>query len=123
MATYTHSAFPVPSGIPWYDVTINGDTPVSASSTLLVLPNSDGTQTQIAGTNFTFDPSTGDVTGGTVNVISRTDGTGGTTYEQVTGLSLSLVALANAGDGNGPAFALIFAGADTFNGWVGNDLF
>ncbi|MEH2503731.1 Ca2+-binding RTX toxin-like protein [Bradyrhizobium sp. AZCC 1578] len=123
MATYTHTATAVPSAIAWYNVTIDKNAPVgSPSSTLLVLPNSDGTETRIIGTGFTYSGST--PTGGTISEIDRTSSGGGTIYETVTGLSLSLVALTSApADGNRSMFALIFQNADTFNGFAGNDYF
>src|SRR5262245_43363850 len=124
MASYTHNVTAVPSGIQWYDVTIIDNSPVSATSTILVLSNSDGTVTRIQGTGFTYDGS-GNPTGGTVTSIDRSNDAAGTTiYETVTGLSLSLVSLSSTGGvGNREAFALIFSGADTFNGFAGNDLF
>src|SRR5262245_32061194 len=96
MASYTHNEVVNPSTTPWYLVDIGG-TALSASSTLLVVPNSDGTETRVAGTGFTY-AGDGTPTGGTVSSISRTNSGGGTTYETITGLSLSLVALTSQPD-------------------------
>lgn len=69
------------------------------------------------GTGFTYSPT--NITGGTIT--SATSTTGGTTDFTVTGCSVSaptLLASANA-----QAYqALMFAGNDTFNGSVGNDV-
>ena len=119
MAIYTHSATAVPSGIAWYNVVPL--TEVFADSTLLVFANSDGTETEIRGTGFTFDAVTGFPTGGTVTETDRTSAGGGTIYETITGINgVSLVDYANALDaGNRKVFALVFNGADTFNGFSG----
>jgi Ca2+-binding RTX toxin-like protein len=123
MATYTHNATAVPGDVRWYTVAINNDNPASASTTLFVLTNSDGTETRIIGTGFTYDTN-GNPTGGTISQIDRADTGGSTVYETITGLSLSLVSLNTALDsGTGAAFALIFANADTFHGFVGEDHF
>ena len=68
----------------------------------------------------------GDPTGGTVDHITRTTAGGGTVVEQVTGngggsLGASLFALTTSGNGLGPAFNIIMAGADTLTGNTGND--
>ena len=124
MATYTHNATAVPSGIPWYNVIIDGDNPVGTpNATLLILPNSDGTETRIMGTGFTYDDQ--GETGGTVTQIQRTNSGGGTVYETITGLNLSLVTLTEFEHllGNGEMFAFIFGSADAFNGFAGDDFF
>lgn len=121
MATYTHSATAAPSGLAWITLDVDGDNPVSSSSTLFVMTNSDGTQTRLIGTDFTYDGN-GEPTGGTISEIQRTDATGATIYESVTGLSLSFVALFNLPeDGTAAAFNLIFAGVDTLTGHAGTD--
>ena len=124
MAIYTHNATAVPSGIAWYDV-VPGAVVSAPTSTLIVLPNSDGTETRIIGTGFTFDAITGFPTGGTVTESDRTNTGGGIIYETITGISgVSLVDYANALDaGNRAVFALVFNAADTFNGFSGDDFF
>jgi trimeric autotransporter adhesin len=117
MATYTHAANAVPYRVAWYDVEFQFL--VDVTSTLIVLQNSDGTETRIIGTGF---PGFG----GTVTEIDRTSRGGGTLYETVTGITgVSLGALGDALDagGNQAFFALIFNAADTFNGFSGRDLF
>jgi Ca2+-binding RTX toxin-like protein len=121
MATYTHHEVVASPVTPWYALVIGDENPVSATDTLLVLLNSDGTETRIHGSDFTYDFA-GNPTGGTISSIERTDAGGATVYETVTGLSLSLVALVGTSD-NRDAFRLIFANADTFNGWSGDDFF
>jgi hypothetical protein len=75
MAVYLHNALDVPSGLPWIDVLpfpISWvDDAVSITPTLVVLANTDGTQTRIAGVNLTFDPISNLPLGGTVNSIQR----------------------------------------------------
>ena len=95
------------------------------TSTLIVLANSDGTETRIIGTGFTFDAITGFPTGGTVTESDRTNAGGGIIYETITGITgVSLVDYANALDaGNRAVFALVFNAADTFNGFSGDDFF
>ena len=122
MAIYTHKATAVPSGMPWYNVV---PLPVvSATSTLIVLANSDGTQTRIIGTGFTFDAA-GFAIGGTVTESDRTNAGGGIIYETITGITgVSLVDYASAlVAGNREVFALVFNAADAFNGFSGNDFF
>jgi trimeric autotransporter adhesin len=117
MATYTHTANAVSYRVAWYDVELQFL--VDVTSTLIVLHNSDGTETRIIGTGF---PGSG----GTVTEIDRTSSGGGTLYETVTGITgVSLGALGDALDagGNRAFFALISNAADTFNGFSGNDLF
>ena len=122
MASYTHTALAVPSAIAWYNVGINTSAPVALTSTSMVLSNSDGTETRIIGTGFTYSGTT--PTGGTISEIDRTSIGGATTYETVTGLNTSLVALVGSPhDGNRSAFHLIFQGADSFTGFAGNDFF
>jgi VCBS repeat-containing protein len=150
MATYTHNEIAVPGGAQWYNVDIDGNNPVNATSTLLVLPNSDGTQTHIIGTDFTYDGD-GNPTGGSVTQIDRISSDGTTVYETVTGLepvtfvignfivgnvqipviydewtySFDLVPIVTStlDDGNRSFFTLIFGLSDTFNGFSGDDLF
>ena len=124
MAIYTHNATAVPSGIAWYDV-VPGAVVSAPTSTLIVLANSDGTETRIIGTGFTFDAITGFPTGGVVTESDRTNTGGGIIYETITGITgVSLVDYANALDaGNRAVFALVFNAADTFNGFSGDDFF
>jgi serralysin len=121
MATYAHTGT-APSGIPWYFIGLQTVVGLP-TSTLVVLQNSDGTETRIIGTGFTFD-LTGP-TGGTVAEIDRTSSGGATVFETVTGITgVSLVGLTNAiAAGNRAAFALVFNAADTFNGFSGDDFF
>src|SRR4051812_12304426 len=98
MAIYTHGATAVPSGIAWYDV-VPGAVVSSPTSTLIVLANSDGTETRVIGTGFTFDATTGFPTGGVVTESDRTNTGGGIIYETITGITgVSLVDYANALD-------------------------
>ncbi len=112
MATYTNLNQAGAPSTPWFYLTINTAAPVSSSSTLLVFANSDGSQTRVIGTGFTY--SSGVPTGGTVTSITRTN-VGGTAYEQVTGLSLSLVSLAGQSTTFG-FFNFVYSGVDTING-------
>ena len=123
MAIYTHNATAVPSGIAWYNV-VPLNVVVLPTSTLIVLANSDGTETRIIGTGFTFDAA-GFATGGTVTEFDRTNTGGGIIYETITSISgVSLVDYSSAlGAGNRAAFALVFNAADTLNGFSGNDFF
>lgn len=120
MATYTHSTTAAPSGLAWVTLTVDGDNPVTQSSTEFFMPNSDGTQTRITGTGFTFDGN-GEPTGGTITQIQRTDVTGTIVYETITDLNLSLVDLWNTEGETQGAFNLIFAGSDTLTGHSGTD--
>jgi VCBS repeat-containing protein len=129
MATYTHNEIAVPGGAQWYDVNIDANNPTTASSTLLVLPNSDGTETHIIGTDFIYDVD-GNPTGGSVTQINRTSSDGATVYETVTGVgdgidlvSVFLALTSTPDDGNRSFFALIFSDVDAFNGFSGDDLF
>src|SRR5262245_3554726 len=117
MAIYTHTANAVPSGLAWYNVGISSS-PVEATSTLIVVQNSDGTETRLIGTGFPGP-------GGNVTEIDRTSSGGGILYETITGLTgLTIGALGDAlNAGNRSLFALIFNAADTFNGFSGNDFF
>jgi hypothetical protein len=85
MAIYTHSATAVPSGIAWYN-TVPQAFASAPTSTLLVIANSDGTETRIIGTGFTFD-ATFLPTGGVVTEVDRTNTGGGTIYETITGVT------------------------------------
>jgi hypothetical protein len=87
MTTYTNTRneIAVPGGAQWFNVAIDGNNPVIATSTLLVLPNSDGTETHIIGTDFTYDVD-GNPTGGWVTQIDRTSSDGAMVYETVTEL-------------------------------------
>jgi hypothetical protein len=98
MATYTHHEIAVPGGAQWFNVTIDGNNHLPGTSTLLVLPNSDGTETRIIGTDFMYDDygnPTGDwyydywsneyyFFGGWVTQIDRTSMGGDTVYETIT---------------------------------------
>jgi Ca2+-binding RTX toxin-like protein len=142
MTTYTHNEIAVPGGAQWYDVNIDGNNPITRTSTLFVLPNSDGTETHIIGTGFMYDEDgnpTGDWYydpwygdpywfGGWVTQIDRTSIGGATVYETVTFGDFDLVTTFAAltstpDDGNRSFFRLIFGGGDTFNGFSGDDLF
>jgi Ca2+-binding RTX toxin-like protein len=146
MTTYTHNEIAVPGGAQWFNVTIDGnDHSTTRTSTLLVLPNSDGTQTHIIGTNFTYDVD-GNPTGGWVTQIDRTSIGGATVYETVTGLEpIYLYYMPTGGSDGDPllvfgfendldsvfylltspsfGFGLIYRLCDTLNGFSGDDLF
>ncbi|MBR0872293.1 hypothetical protein JQ633_18150 [Bradyrhizobium tropiciagri] len=122
MAAYTHTASTVPSAIAWYNVGINTSSPVALASNLMVLANSDGTQTRLIGTGFTYSGTT--PTGGFISEIDRTGSDGATIYETVTGLTTYLPDLINSiHDGNRLVFRFVFENADTFTGFAGNDFF
>jgi VCBS repeat-containing protein len=146
MTTYTHNEIAVPGGAQWYDVNIDGNNPITRTSTLFVLPNSDGTATHIIGSDFTYDAN-GNPTGGLVTQIDRTSSDGATVYETVTGLEpiyLYYTPLGGSDAGNpllafafendlvsvfslltNPSFGfgLIYSLCDTLNGFSGDDLF
>ena len=65
MAIYTHLEVDVPSGARWLDVLNRGNRQFF-DSTLIVLLNSDGTDTRISGSGFTFDINGN---GGTIKVL------------------------------------------------------
>jgi trimeric autotransporter adhesin len=116
MAIYTHTATAVPSRVAWYDVVFQ--TVLESTSTLIVVQNSDGTETRLIGTGLPGP-------GGIVTEMDRTSGGGGTLYETITGMTgVTIGALGDAlNAGNRSVFALIFNAADTFNGFSGNDYF
>ncbi|MBR0873144.1 hypothetical protein JQ633_22500, partial [Bradyrhizobium tropiciagri] len=120
MATYTHTATAVPSGIAWYNVSINTVVPVTQTSTSMVLINSDGTLTRIIGTGFTYNGTT--PTGGTISEIDRINFDQTVVHETVTGLSASLVDVVTSPNTKS-AFHVIFQNADTFTGFAGDDFF
>src|SRR5262245_20776793 len=106
-----------PPGSPWYFADIQSVPLLPPTSTLVIVGNSDGTQTRIIGTGFTFSGNT--ATGGTITEIDRSSTDGGTIYETVTGLNHSLVtflglaAIPPASESfvNKQAFAFIFNGS------------
>src|SRR5262245_3402548 len=108
MITYTHNEIAVPGGASWFDVTIDSNDPITATSTLLVLRNSDGTETHIIGTDFTYDAD-GNPTGGLVTQIDRTSSDGATVYETVTGLEPVYLYYTPAGAVDGTWDGLAFA--------------
>jgi len=55
MVVYPHPPTEVPSGQARCRVVIERSDPISITSTLIVPSNSDGTETWVIGTNFTFD--------------------------------------------------------------------
>jgi trimeric autotransporter adhesin len=141
MAIYTHNEIAVPGDASWFNVNIDGNNPITATSTLLVLRNSDGTETRIMGTDFMYDAD-GKPTGywsdwlgewfaGSVTQIDRTSIGGITVYETITleewGFDLVSVfaALTSTPDdgGNRSSFPFIFDFSDTFNGFSGDDVF
>src|SRR5260221_318490 len=120
MAVYTHPSTTYPA-LPWTDITIGGEGLVlSESATLFVILNSDGTETRLIGSGFTYD-GTGHPTGGTVDTITRTSSGGGTIYEQITGdgggsLGVGITNLSDASNAPGGIFNFLFQGADTLTG-------
>ena len=120
MATYTHGAIYPPSGIPWFDVEILGDDPTAQyTPTLIIIPNSDGTQTRLIGNGFAGGNNP---TAGTITQVQRTNAAGTTIYESITGLNHSLVALFSLpGEGNAAPFNFFLSGADSVSGNAGVD--
>src|SRR5262245_6803421 len=147
MTTYAHNEIAVPGGAQWFNANIDGNNPIIATSTLLVLPNSDGTQTHIIGTDFTYDVG-GNPTGGLVTQIDRTNSDGATVYETVTGpqpvslysevydwtgdiliysdfytlFEYDLVSVFSSLTSPG-GFEFIYSFCDALNGFSGDDLF
>ncbi len=114
----------------WGDVVQDGDVLV-ATSTLLVIENSDLTETHYIGTGFTYD-AMGNVTGGTMNTMEHRTAGGGTLLGQSLGHNHSMVTGANLLATDVDAFmAYIWNGNDTFTilesdnvqvgGYTGND--
>ncbi|MGE4148405.1 MAG: hypothetical protein AB7E70_10515 [Hyphomicrobiaceae bacterium] len=125
MATYTRTGVAIPSGLLWDDVTqwVVDGTP---NSTFVRLLNSDGSVTEIVGTDFVFNGSNEPISG-TVTQVTRLATTGGSQLEQITSLSKSLADLfANVAN---PAPFLLDAGdtiiggplGDTLGGFAGDD--
>ena len=141
MATYTHHEIAVPGGVQWFNVTIDGNNPITRTSTLFVLPNSDGTETHIIGTDFMYDadgkptgywyydPWFGDSywVGGWITQIDRTSSDGATVYETIIPdldpVSVFAALTSTPNDGNRSSFPFIFDFGDTFNGFSGDDVF
>src|SRR4051812_14931396 len=118
MATYTHLEVGGSPATYWGDVDV---TYVSASSTLVVLADTDGSQTRLTGAGFTFTGSGAStvLTGGTISSMTRTDGTGATTFEQITGLSYPATTFqSHIADPNLiNVMTDVFSGIDTLNGF------
>jgi VCBS repeat-containing protein len=121
MATYTHNEVANSPVTQW--VTLSA-TLTSISSAQVILTNSDGTLTVLSGSGFVG--TTAGLTAGSITSVSRTDATGGTAFETITGFVLAatdfqtdfasrtdLEAVANR----------ILGDNDTFNGYSGNDVF
>lgn len=123
MAVHTHNA--ASTGLPWIDVMPNGtidwlNDPVSRSSTLIVLANSDGTQTRIIGTNLTVDPTTGVPTGGIVTSVQRVNPSMVfPPLERIDGPAFSDLNFPFSQID--PMFAEFLMGDDTMNGYAGSD--
>src|SRR5437762_2043602 len=101
-----------------------GDVDASITSTtnnLVVLTNTDGSQTRLRGTNFVQTQAT--LTGGTITSMERTD-TAGTISEQITGLNYSATSFSgHLGEPNLTGVMQdVFAGDDTLNGGSGDDV-
>ncbi|MFM9848914.1 MAG: calcium-binding protein [Hyphomicrobiaceae bacterium] len=134
MAVYTHFEVAVPGGQFWFDlkVAFDPDGPgglepvISSSPGLVVLRNSDGTETRLfsASNNFVYDPVTDTLTG-TITSATRTSSGGGTVYEQITGATVNAFDAYELAKANNTwdAANLVFNGNDTLNGWSGDDNF
>lgn len=133
MATITMYA--TATGFPEWHPTISPDAEPLAppTDTLVIWPNDGGTVSYFNGTGFTYDPVTGNPTGGTVTSVEQREDVGGTLLGTVTDFSFPLVTLYNfieAGDETG-FFNYAFAGDDVFttldpeddgaDGFGGND--
>src|SRR5262245_21208510 len=141
MASYTHNEIAVPGSAQWFNVTIDGNNHLPGTSTLLVLPNSDGTETRIIGTDFMYDadgnptgywyydPWYGDYYrfGGWVTKLDRTSMGGDTVVETIIPesdlVSVFAALTSTPNDGNRSSFPFIFDFGDTFNGFSGDDVF
>src|ERR1043166_2654516 len=126
MAVYTHlEVVGSPTGY-WGD---QDATFVGGNSGVVVLTNTDGSQTRLFSSNndFTFVPSGGTfvLTGGTITSMTRTNADDTTTYEQITGLNYPATSFQGHMNDSNLQGVLndVFAGADTFNGFSGNDIF
>src|SRR5262245_25677614 len=120
MAIYTHNEVAGSPATYWGDIDA---TFVSATGTLVVLNNSDGSQTRLSGTGITFTGSGSGITltGGSITSMTRTDATGIVVYEQVTGLGYAATAFqghVSEPNLNG-VMQDVFSGNDTFNGFTG----
>jgi Ca2+-binding RTX toxin-like protein len=121
MVAYAHLEVPGSPLTEWFELDLG--VILTAESGLIVFQNSDGTETRLtsAANDFAYDAESGVLTG-TISSMSRTDSGGVTTYETVSGLSLSAFSFHQAAD-NGARVALVFAGDDGFSGWSGGDVF
>ncbi|MFM9938973.1 MAG: beta strand repeat-containing protein [Hyphomicrobiaceae bacterium] len=133
MATYTHNGLAgSPTGF-WFTrdiVHTNAASYISASSSLIVYLNSDGSETRLisAGNDFTFTTvgSVFTLTGGTITAAQRTNAGGTTIYETISGgtgyLATAFQSHLAESDLQGVAAELL-SGTDTLNGGGLNDFF
>src|SRR5262245_22990882 len=120
MATYTHNEVAGSPATYWGDIDA---TFVSATGTLVVLNNTDGSQTRLSGAGITFTGSGSGITltGGIITSMARTDATGVVIYEQITGLGYAATAFqghVSEANLNG-VMQDVFGGNDAFNGFSG----
>lgn len=116
----TFTIFAAATGWPdWQPLTGSDVDPLQTpTSSLVIWPNADGTVTYFMGTGFTYDPATGEPTGGTVTSIEHRTGIGGTLLGQGINLSNSLVEgyaslSSDAPDALESFLAYVFSGSDT----------
>lgn len=123
MATYTHLEAANSPAATWADLDAIY---FGASSTLVVLTNTDGTLTNLVGSGFTFTGSGSGIvlTGGTITELGRTNAAGTTLYEQITALSYAATAFqSHISDPNlGGLMHDVLGGDDTLIGFSGGEV-
>src|SRR5262245_28700743 len=120
MAIYTHNEVAGSPSTYWGDIDASF---VSATGTLVVLNNTDGSQTRLGGTGITFTGSGSGITltGGSITSMARTDAAGVVIYEQITGLGYAATAFqghVSEANLNG-VMQDVFSGNDVFTGFTG----
>src|ERR1041385_6144472 len=113
MASYVHFEVANSPDDPWTFVTGSSYT---ATASKLTFTNDDGTLTKALGSFVVFQ---GQLLGGAITTLERTDSSGVTTYETITGLSLD----ANVFVGTSAHLKIPFAlgGTDILTGYSGDD--
>jgi hypothetical protein len=123
MAIYTHQPVAGSPTTYWGDLDA---TYISASSTFVVLANTDGSDTTLVGSGFTFTGSGSSIvlTGGTITGIGRTDSAVSTLYEQITTFSYAATSFqSHMSEPNlNGVMSDVLNGSDTFNGFNGADI-
>jgi Ca2+-binding RTX toxin-like protein len=116
MAIYTHheTAHSPFTTDPWW--VAMGTTYASATSSLITIYNLDLTVTKVYGT---FSVINGNVVGGVIGSVERTDELNGTIYETITGLSKNVMPFLALEFENRLHF--LFDGTDQFYGYSGDD--